>query len=154
MGDVTAFQPYLLCACGNHIQLPLTIPSENAPHQTPWPAGKEKQTFLCLQCMRSSEYSIATVLRNRIQTPEGLQSIRDSAVFQLALSCDYKGCAGLVEIHAVLRKDSERSIASSLAGRIYAVGIPCTKCSHRHNGPSIGRGALGFAIDQDWAVLA
>jgi hypothetical protein len=154
MDDVTAFQPYLVCSCGNRIELPLTIPSENAPHQTPWPAGKERQTFVCLQCMRASEYSRSSVLRSRIQTLEGLQSIRDSAVFQLALSCGHEGCAGLVEIHAVLPKDSEKSIAASLASKIYAADIPCTKCLYRHTGPSIGRGAIGFAIDQDWAVLA
>jgi hypothetical protein len=75
------------------------------------------------------------------------------AVWKLSVPCGKDKCAGLIEIRAVMRKESSLEDAVGLAAKIYANDVPCNRELHRHTGPSIETLSPGFEIDQDWAVL-
>jgi hypothetical protein len=153
MNDLDLY-PYLLCHCHNKIQLPLSTHTEKVPSQTPWPQDGNLQTFWCPVCKRAYAYSIDNVLFRSVPSQVALQSIHDSAVFQFSLSCADDKCAGLVEVHAVLSKDSEKSYASNLVSKFFLWQTPCNTANHKHEGWSRETDLVDLKLDPDWAVLA
>jgi hypothetical protein len=148
------FQPYLVCSCHNQIGLPLTIPSENAQHQTPWPKGWPTQTFRCPVCRKASAYSRERVFRRPVQTQADLELVRDSEVRRISAQCGEKACSGLVQFLFVAPKDSSTIENAHVAVSTIFVDIPCTVGKHIHKGLSNDIGLHRCETDALWGDLA
>jgi hypothetical protein len=151
---VDALHTFLACLCGARIHIPVAIPAGRSVSQIPWPKHGQSQNFACLLCRNVYVYSRTDIHRDSRPILEIHDLYTDWAVWKLSLPCGKDKCSGLIEVRAVMRKDSTIEQGFDLAARLYGHGLTCTKGIHTQTGPSISASAVGFAIDQDWAVLA
>lgn len=147
-------QPYLPCRCGNRILLPLTTPCGSTLDRIPWPKGWPKQTFRCHACTRASVYTKNShVDLHPVQTPESLQSIRDSEVRRISLPCGEPACSGRVEFLFVARSDASRNHNTRIAGNTILEDIHCTIGRHIYNVNSKEEPLFRCETDQEWDAL-
>jgi hypothetical protein len=146
---------YLPCinGCLGKIYIPVPILPEKSHSRIPWPQDAQEQTFVCPVCSRATVYTRSNLLLDSTPTQGGPDLCTETAVFLLSVPCGTDNCAGLVEMHVVMPKDSDIESAASLAPRIFADSIPCTKGIHPHSGRCIGVSSIGFATDVKWGAL-
>jgi len=154
-GESMHVHRYLPCVngCLGKIYIPVPILPEKSRSQIPWPPDVQEQTFVCPVCSRATVYTKPNLLLDLAPSPGGPDLCTETEVFLISVPCGIDKCAGLVEIHAVMPKDSSIENAANLAPRIYADSIPCTKGIHTHTGRCVGVSSIGFAVDLKWGAL-
>jgi len=147
------YHRYFIChGCWARIDIPLPIPLQTLPTQIPWPAGATEQNFLCFVCRQAMAYGREEFLANLNPSTSDSDICDSAAVFQFSLPCGIDNCAGLVEIHAVMSKDSSIADAVGFATKISAVAITCNRGIHTHSGPCVSASSVGFALDKEWTA--
>jgi hypothetical protein len=138
--------------CLQRIHVPVAIPIENSRSQIPWPAGASEQIFLCPACNRARAYTRTNFLLDPTPSSVIPDICAELATYKISVPCGEGGCAGLIEVHAVLPKGADTAAAVALMAGAYASNIPCSKGLHRHNGRSLGASAIRFEVAEEWSI--